>query len=156
MSGTPAQQQTYVLSAPPPVRALAIASVAALLGAVLVVLSATTGLPGLVLVVGVVLLLAGLALAIAGLVLTARLKTTVSLDSDGLHLSRGTARTELPWREITGVDLTANHILVRTSTADGAQILNPRGPSDPSVRRLMNAVREALDADRGYQNLPPG
>jgi hypothetical protein len=149
------QRQTYVLRARPPVRALAIASLGALVGAVVIVLAETFGLPVVVLVLGILILAAAVALAVAGLLLTARLKTTVVVGPTGMEISRGSQRRELAWSEITGVDLTATHILVRTGKERGAEVANPRGSSDPEVSRLLASLRSALDADRGYQPYQP-
>ncbi len=154
VSETPDRRQSYVLRPRPPVRALAIASLAALVGAVLTVVAAALGLPGAVLVLGAVVLGVALALAVASLVLTARLRSTISLDPTGLKLSRGPQRVDLVWGDISAVDLTGDSIVLRTRDDGRTEVPNPRGTSDPVVSSMLNAIRAALDADRGYENFP--
>lgn len=154
MSETSDRRQSYVLRPRPPIRALAIASLAALVGAVLTVLAGALDLPGAVLLLGAVVLAMALALAVASLVLTARLRSTISLDPTGLKLSRGPQRVDLAWGDISAVDLTADSIVLRTKDDGRTEVPNPRGISDPVVSRMLNAVREALDADRGYESFP--
>ncbi len=154
VSETPDRRQSYVLRPRPPVRALAIASLAALAGAVLTVLAAAFDLPGAVLLLGAVVLGVALALAVAGLLLTARLRSTISLDPAGLRLSRGHQRVDLAWGDISAVDLTADSIVLRTRDHVRTELPNPRGTSDPVVSSMLNAIREALDADRGYESFP--
>jgi hypothetical protein len=146
-------RQTYVLKPRPPVRALAIASVLAVVGAVLIVLSNAAGHPAWVLIPEALLLAAAVALAVAALLATRRLTTTAGLDESGIELSRGGRTTTLAWSEITAVELAPHHILLRSGADVAAAVPNPRGASDPGVREFLDAVRRSLDDNRGYGSL---
>ena len=111
--------QRFTLTAAPPVRALAIAAAAELLGALL---------------------------------LTGRLRTQVELGADTLTVTRAGQRREVSWSDVRAVTL--QHPRLRVTTADpagGVVITNPRRESDPRFAALMSALRQRLDADRGYQ-----
>lgn len=155
MSDSPRPAQTFVLRARPPVRALAISSVAGLVGAVLMVGSRALDLPTVVVVVGAIALVLALVLLTAALLLTMRLTTRVALAELGVQISRGSRSREIAWSDITGVDLAATHLVLHTRAGDDAEVVTPRGTADPVVTKLSQALREALDTDRGYRDLPP-
>ena len=68
--------ERFALSARPPVRALAIASVTTLLGAVLLVLAQARGLGLVLLIIGSALLVFGLTLGLIAILLVFRLRST--------------------------------------------------------------------------------
>jgi hypothetical protein len=146
------QRQTFLLRPDPPVRALAIASLGAVVGAVLIVLAASLDLHGAVTMLGLAVLGAALALAVTGLVLTARLKSTVILDQAGLSFRRGSRQHTLGWGAIRAVELTDSSIVIRARDDADVELANPRGATDRVVRALLTAVRNALDTDRGYSS----
>ncbi|MCW2812371.1 MAG: hypothetical protein JWP61_2829 [Friedmanniella sp.] len=146
--------QRFVLSAKPPVRALAIASGAALVGALLLVLSAVLDLPVVIAVIGAVVLAAGVALLVSALVLVARLRTTLVLGADQVTIVRGGETATLPWAQVGGVTLQGARLtLTGKDGAPGASVVNPRSSADPVFLSLLTAVQQRLDADRGYSPL---
>ena len=74
------QKARFTLTAPPPVRSLAISAVAAVIAAAMVVLGSALDLPHAVTIAGVGLMIFACALAVVALVLTAQLRTTLALD----------------------------------------------------------------------------
>ena len=150
--GRPAQRITLV--AAPPVRALAIAAAAELLGALLLVGWAALDLPLVAAVLGGLLLALGTVLLAAALVLTGRLRTEVELTADAIAVSRAGQRRTVPWAEVREVTLDYPRLqLLTKDPARGLVITNPRPAPDPRFEALQDAVRRRLDADRGYREL---
>jgi hypothetical protein len=144
-------EDRYVLRAAPPVRPLAIAAGAVVLGALLLVLGRAAGVPVVLGVLGGLVMLAGVALAVAALVLAARLRTEVVLDDDGVAVTRLGARRSLPWREVQ--EVTVAHPRLTLVTAEPAQelsLVNPRRAGDERFLALLARLQQRLDADRGY------
>ena len=83
--------ERFALTARPPVRALAIAAVTTLLGAVLMVLAQARDLGIVLLIIGSALLVFGLTLGLLAIMLVARLRSTVVLDGDGAPWSGAVA-----------------------------------------------------------------
>jgi len=140
-----------VLRAAPPVRPLAIAAGAVVLGALLLVLGRAAGVPVVLGVLGGLVLLAGVALAVAALVLAARLRTEVVLDDDGVAVTRRGSRRSLPWREVQ--EVTVAHPRLTLVTAEPARelsLVNPRRAGDERFLSLLARLQQRLDADRGY------
>lgn len=140
--------ETHVLTPRPPVRAYAIAAAAAVVGAVLIVAGSVTPMAPLR-IAGTVLLVLGGALAILALIMVLRLSTTVIMDTDGLEVRRLGRRQRIPWAEVTSVKATRHHFIVVASSG-GTEFVNPRDGEDPTVVALMTAIRDRLDANRGY------
>ena len=140
-----------MLRAAPPVRPLAIAAGAVVLGALLLVLGRAVGLPLLLGVLGGLLMLAGVALAVAALVLAARLRTEVVLDDEGVAVTRGGSRRSLPWAEVQEVTVSHPRLTLVTGEAGrGLAVVNPRPADDPRFLALLGRLQQRLDADRGY------
>jgi hypothetical protein len=144
--------QRYTLTAAPPVRPLAIAAVAVVIGAVLLVLWHSAGLSVVVGVLAALLMVLGLALAIAALVLTARLRTEVRLEPEALTLVRRGRERSVPWDQVREVTLDHPRLTVIAAEPDhGLVVVNPRPAGDPHFAALLAQVKQRLDADRGYQ-----
>lgn len=144
-------EQRFTLTAPPPVRALAIAAVTALVAAALIVTSRILDLGTVVLVVGVVGLALAVALAVAALVLSRRARVDLVLAADAVTVRRAGQAQRVPWADIDNVTLTGPRLtLVRKTGADVA-VVNPRTPTDPTFTALLAALTQRLDADRGYR-----
>ena len=150
-AGRPAQ--TYVLRPTLPVPPLVVAAVAALAGAILLVLGRAASLPAAVVVAGAVLLGLGvllMALALASLLL---LRQTVVLDDRSITVRRRLGTRTLGWSEVTGVRLSGQ--LLRLTTGEGTRsrltVADPGGSAEPTFTQLMEAIRQRLDEDRGYQ-----
>ena len=143
--------ERFTLTAPPPVRALAIAAVTALVGTALMVLARALDLGPVVLVVGLVGLVLAVALAVAALVLTARFRAELVLEPAAITARRAGQTQRVPWADIDTVTLTGPRLaLVRKSGAN-VIVLNPRTPTDPTFTALLTAIQQRLDADRGYR-----
>jgi hypothetical protein len=144
--------ERFALTATPPVRALAIASLVAVVGAALAVGSRALGLGRVALVAGVAGLVLGVVLALAAAILVVRLRSTLLLDSDGITVIRGRRTDQLPWSDITSVNLAGPRLTLVTKAASGigVSVLNPRSSTDPKFLALLAAIRGRLDADRGY------
>jgi hypothetical protein len=145
--------ERFALTATPPVRALAIASVVAVVGAALTVGSRALGLGPVVLVMGVAGLVLGVALALVTAILVVRLRSTFLLDTDGITVIRGRRTERLPWSDINSVNLAGPRLTLVTEPASGAgvSVINPRSRTDPTFLALIAAIRGRLDADRGYR-----
>ena len=146
-------RERFALTATPPVRTLAIASVVAVVGAILMVGSRAWGLGPVVLVLGAAGLVFAVALALAGVVLVNRFRATLVLDIDGITLTRGGRTKRLSWSDIESVRLAGQRLSFLTKTASGADVsvINPRGRTDPTFTSLVTAIRGRLDAHRGYR-----
>jgi hypothetical protein len=150
-NGGPAEQK-FVLGARPPVRALGIASVTALVGALLLVLASVEHWSIAVTTIGVVLLAFAVALVLAALLAFGRLRRTLILDAAGIRLVQRRARRTLNWSDIDKVTLDGARLVLvaKDGRGDNAEVVNPTGPRDPAFLGLLAAIRSRLDADRGY------
>jgi hypothetical protein len=148
---SPAREARFVLAAPPPVRALAIAAGLVVVGVVLLVLTSAYGWSVGILVLSVVLAVLGVALALAALVLTRRIRSVVSSTPDAITVEHAGERRELRWSEVGEVKVVGHRlVLTRKEGAGSVSVLNPRMRANPTFLALMNEVQQRLDADRGY------
>jgi hypothetical protein len=152
---TPAADQRFELSAPPPVRALAISAIAALLAISLLLADAVVGLPVGLVIVAVVLLVLGLALALTGVVLTRRLRTSVALTADSITVTSRRRRESVAWSDVHEVALRGSRlVLVNETGAAHTSVVNPRPPGDPTFMSLVVALQDRLNRSRGYGERP--
>ncbi|MGJ3508210.1 hypothetical protein [Enemella sp. A6] len=91
----------YVLQPPVPVRALVIAAVLVVAGALLVVLSNALSWPGLLMVLGVLLLVLGAVLIGFAFIAPIRLKVAVTTDESGYRITGGNQQAAGQWAEIS-------------------------------------------------------
>jgi hypothetical protein len=140
--------ETHLLTPRPPIRAYAIAAAAAVLGAALIVAGSVAVVPP-VRIAGIVLLILGVGLAAFALIMVLRLSTTVIMDADGLEVRRIGRRQRIPWTEVTSVKATRHHFIV-VADSGGTEFVNPRDDEDRAVVAFMTAIRDRLDANRGY------
>jgi hypothetical protein len=144
--------QQYTLNAVPPVRPLAIAAVAVVLGAVLLVLWHSARLSLVVGVLAALLMVMGVALAVAALVLTARLRTEVRLEPEALTVVRRGRQRSVPWDQVREVTLDHPRLTVIAAEPEAdLVVVNPRPAGDPRFASLLAEVKQRLDAGRGYQ-----
>lgn len=147
----PAREARFVLSAPPPVRALAIAAVLVVVGVALLVLTSAYGWPVGVLVLAVVLAVLGVALALSALLLTRRIRSTVRTTADQISIEHAGTTRSMPWAEIGGVRVVGHRLVLSAKEGEGqVSVLNPRRRANPTFLALMTEVQQRLDADRGY------
>jgi len=151
----PDTRQRFLLRAPSPVRALATASVCAVVGAVLLVLWAAHSWPLVVAVVAVLLLAFGLALVLAAVLAQMRLQQTVEVTPEGVTLGRGRGRRMVRWSDIAAVKLVGARLVLEPAQPAGsaAELLNPGGSAEPTFLALLAALQHGLDRDRGYRPL---
>lgn len=144
--------ERFVLALRPPVRALAITAVTALLGALLVVLAQVFELGLVLMIIGGVLLFSAVSLGVITALLVSRLRSTVLLDADAIRVIRGRRTSRVPWSTVDHVMLKGPRLTVVTKPDQGEAItvVNPRTPTDPTFSALVAAVQSRLNADRGY------
>jgi hypothetical protein len=150
-AGAPAEQR-FRLSARPPVRALAISSVAALVGAILLVVPVPAGWPTWVMLLGGLIMTLGVALAIIALVATRRLRCVLLLDPAGISVVRQPRSRTLAWSEIDNVTVRGPRLAFHLRSGRQVSVVNPPGSSPAVFNSLLVAVQQHLDANRGYRN----
>jgi hypothetical protein len=144
--------QQFTLTAVPPVRPLAIAAGAVVVGAVLLVLWRSAELSLVVGLLGALLMLLGLVLAVTALVLTARLRTEVRLDAEALTVVRRGRRQSVPWSQVREVSMEHPRLTVLATEPDaGLVVINPRQSGDRHFAALLDQIRQRLDASHGYR-----
>jgi hypothetical protein len=145
----------FTLTAPPPVRSLAISAVAAVLAAVGIVLGSALELPLAVTIAGVGLMIFAVALAVVALVLTARLRTALILDSQSITIIKGRRRRVVPWSMIETVKMQEPRLSLITvlEAKPDAEIINPRLTTDATFAGLIAEIQKRLNADRGYRQV---
>lgn len=147
--------QRFTLNAPPPVRPLAIAAGTVVVAAVLLVVWGSLELPVALAALAVLLLVLGVALAVAALVLAARLRTEVCLDATAITVVHRRQERSVSWREVTEVSLAHPRLsLITGERTTSLMLVNPRRPDDPVFNALVDQVRQRLDGNRGYRDLP--
>jgi hypothetical protein len=155
-SGAPHPPEAqFTLTAPPPVRSLAISAVAAVLGAVGIVLGSALELPQAVTIAGIGLMIFAVALAVVALVFTARLRTALILDSESISVIKGRRRRVVPWSMIDIVRSQGPRLLLITKPEGGSDVtvVNPRAATDATFSALITEIQKRLDADRGYRQV---
>ena len=148
-----ADGERFALTARPPVRALAIAAVTTLLGAVLMVLAQARGLGLVLMIIGSALLVFGLTLGLIAILLIRRLRSMVVLDADKITVIRGGRSQSLAWSAIDHVDLNGPRLGMISKGDDQPDlvVINPRTPDDRTFLALVASLQKRLDADRGYR-----
>jgi hypothetical protein len=146
-------RERFALTAPPPVRTLAIAALMAIIGVTLMVGSRAWGLGPVVLVLGIACLAFAVALALVGLILVNRLRSTLVLDDDGITVIRGRRTERLTWSDIDSVNLVGQRLTFHTKRAGRPRVtvINPGSGTDPTFTSLIRVIRGRLDASRGYR-----
>jgi hypothetical protein len=152
MGGPGPQEARFALTAPAPVRSLAISAVAAMVAAAMIVLGSALELPQVVTIAGVSLMIFACMLAVVALVLTARLRTTLLLDSESITIINGRRRRVVPWSTIDVVRTQGPRLLLITKPGDGedATVINPGTATETTFNALIAEIQRRLDADRGY------
>lgn len=151
----PPVPQRFVLRAELPFRALAIAAVSAIVGAVVLVVWKAWTLPAVVLVIGALVLAFALAVAVAAVLADRRWRQTVLLDERGLSVSTRAGEQRVAWSEVKRAKLDGDQLVFTTTSGQQhpAEVTNPHGPSERTFTDLLQAMSARLDADRGYHSL---
>jgi Bacterial PH domain len=145
-----------VLTAPPPVRSLAISAGAAVIAAGTIVLGSALDLPRAVPIAGVGLMIFAVVLAVVALALTARLRTTLVLDSESITIINGRRRRVVPWSTIDIVRMQGRRLLLITKPEGGGSdvtVFNARAETDATFSALIAEIQKRLNADRGYRQI---
>ena len=155
-SGGPRPQEArFALTAPPPVRSLAISAGAAVVAAVMILLSSVLDLPQVIVIAGLGLMIFSVLLAVVALVLTVRLRTTLVLDSESITIIKGRRRQVVPWSTIDVVRRQGSRLLLITKPerGSGVTVFNPRAETDATFSALIAEIQKRLNADRGYRQI---
>lgn len=146
--------QRFVLRAEQPFRALAIAAVTAVVGAVLLVLWRSLVLPLVVPVIGAVLLALAMAVTVAAALADRRWRQTVTLDEQAVTVADRRSTRTVTWSDIKQLKLDGDQLVLVTGTPEqAAEVRNPHGPSERAFAALLQAMSARLDADRGYHSM---
>jgi hypothetical protein len=145
-----------MLTAPPPVRSLAISAGTAVIAAGMIVLGSALDLSQVVIVGGVVLMIFAVALAVVAIALTVRLRTTLILDPKSITIINGRRRRVVGWSTIDIVRRQGPRLLLITKAGSGSDVtvVNPRAETDARFSALIVEIQQRLDADRGYRQVP--
>ena len=150
-SEPPTAPNQFTLSAPPPVRGLAVAAGLTVVGAGLLVLTSVVGWPVWVAIAAVVVIVLGVALAVAALLLTARVRTVVHTDDQQISVSRAGRSASARWVSVAEVTLVGCRLTLSEQQGDGGvEVFNLRSRSDPTFLALTGEIQRRLDASRGY------
>jgi hypothetical protein len=155
-SGAPRPPEArFTLTAPPPVRSLAISAGAALIAAAMIVFGSARDLPQVLVIAGATLMIFAVALAVAAVALTARLRTTLILDPESITIINGRRRRVVGWSTIDIVRRQGPRLLLITKPGSGADltVVNPRAGNDAMFSALIAEIQKRLDADRGYRRV---
>ena len=147
------QDARFTFAPPPPVRSLAISSVAAVTAAAMIVARGAFDLPAAVMVAGIVVMILAVMLAVVALALTVRLRTTLILDAESITVVKGRHRRAVAWSMIDSVTMQRARLLLITKPEGGPNIavVNPRATTDATFSALISQIQQRLDADRGYR-----
>jgi hypothetical protein len=153
--GPQLQESQFVLTAPLPVRSLAISAGAAVIAAAMMVLGNALDLPQFIVIAGVGLMIFAVLLAVVALVLTRRLRTTLILDATSITILNGRRRQVLQWSMIEVVRRQGSRLLLITKPAGGRDVtvVNPRAESDATFAALIAEIQKRLNTDRGYRQI---
>ena len=152
----PQNHQRFFLQARTPVRAWVISGLASIGGAVLLVVASSLNWPLPFLILGMVLMLFGLALSTAALFAKSRYQTTLLVERDRLTLINGRRRRVLNWTEVSDVSIQGPHLVLSPTEEGGRReivLFDTRQAGTPLFEDLMQALRNRLDASRGYKPL---
>jgi siroheme synthase len=121
----------------------------------MVVFGTALELPQAVAIAGIGLMIFAVVLAAVALVLTARLRTTLILDSQSISITRGRDRRVLSWSMIQTVKMQGPRVLLITTpeARPDAEIINPRRSTDATFAALIAEIQRRLNADRGYRRI---
>jgi hypothetical protein len=144
-----------MLTAPAPVRSLAISAGASVIAAGLIVLGSALELPRGVIGAGVTLLIFAVALAVVAVALTVRLRTTLILDKDSITIINGRQRRVVGWSTIEIVRRQGPRLslITKPASASDVTVINPRAETDATFSALIVEIQQRLDADRGYRQV---
>ena len=129
-------QSVYPLTPQPPIRALVVAAVASLIGALLLVLALNNGWHMIVVVLAALVLLVGVGLAVAAFATPARRRVTVTIDDDTFRVEGAGSLHEGQWAEVTRV----------TQSEDGNHVVIHEGP-EKRTHLVFNRQRPELISD---------
>jgi hypothetical protein len=93
---------------------------------------------------------------VVALALTARLRTTLVLDSESITIINGRRRRVVPWSTIDIVRMQGRRLLLITKPEGGGSdvtVFNARAETDATFSALIAEIQKRLNADRGYRQI---
>ncbi|MFT3971603.1 MAG: hypothetical protein QM695_15340 [Micropruina sp.] len=142
--------RTHVLTPPLPLRAVAVAALLAIVGAVLIVLPAALRLPVALAVVGWVLLVGAVALLVVAAVSWRRMRVVVEFTDDGFQITGPDSSEEGSWADVTKVTQAPTSLTIHQGPERRVRLVSQRGVTAEMVH-LTGDLTRRLDASRGYQ-----
>jgi len=140
----------FVMTPRPPVRALALAAVLAIAGAVLIVVP-VGGVGGIVLTVaGAVLLVCALALGLVAFAVPRRQKVVIRVDDEGYRVEAPGGVRQGEWSAVTRVTASPGRLTLHQGERERVHLVSPAGPTH-EMDALGEAISRHLDANRGYR-----
>ncbi|MDO5498207.1 MAG: hypothetical protein Q4F67_00840 [Propionibacteriaceae bacterium] len=148
--GRASQVSVHVLRPATPTRAFAAAAVGSVLGAVLIVLSATQQWAVVVTILGVLILVAGLALLGLGILTVLRMQVKAELTPKGYTFRTPTGVRHGTWAETVRVTSSESgrRISFHRSDESTQNVITPVGADDPAMVRLVDDLTERLRSSR--------
>ncbi len=142
---------TFEIPGRPHLRTLAIAAGVAVLGMLLLTLTALFdwGQGGVTL--GVALAGLGIGLVIVSQESARRSGVKARLDDQGFVLASNRTHYAKAWKDIAKVTMSANRLTLKQTDGHEVAIVAPPGSRPEELDRLAHALATHLDADRGYR-----
>lgn len=140
----------HVLSPAPPTRALLIAALGSVVGAVLIVLAAANGWSVVVTGVGVLILVLGLALLGLALWTVFRMRVRAELTPGGYTFRTPAGVRHGTWADTVRVTASESGQRITLHARDESvqHVLSPVGSRSPAMQRLVNDLTERLRSSR--------
>ncbi|HHV20257.1 MAG TPA: hypothetical protein GXZ30_01765 [Propionibacterium sp.] len=149
-TGNPAEVSRHVLRPAPPIRALGVAAVGSVLGAVLIVLSAANGWSGFVTGIGVIILILGLLLLALAIWTAFKMRVQVELTPTGYTFRTPAGIRVGVWAETQKVTTseTGRRLSLHNKDESVQDVISPVGAEDAAMRRLVADLTERLTRSR--------
>jgi len=139
---------THVITARPPLRALALGAVGTVIGLGLVLVGTLAGWAATA-VVGWVLVLVGLVLFVAAWVAARRARVHVSIDDVGCSVEGPDGVSRLDWADVSRVARASGRLVVYSRSGIVTELVAPAS-SRADLDAIGADMARHLDANRGY------
>ncbi|MFT4215808.1 MAG: hypothetical protein QM619_01290 [Micropruina sp.] len=139
----------HVLTPPLPLRAVALAAVLAIVGAVLIVLTSALDLLAALAVVGWLLLAGAVALLVVAAMSWRRMRVVVEFTDGGYRINGPESHEEGSWADVTKVTQAPTSLTIHHGPDRRVRLVSPRGVTAEMVH-LTADLAKRLDASRGY------
>jgi hypothetical protein len=139
---------THVITARPPLRALALGAVATAIGLGLVLVGTLAGWPATA-AVGWILVFVGLALFAAAWVTARRARVQVSIDDAGCSVEGPDGISRLDWADVSRVARASGRLVLYSRDGIVTELIAPAS-SRADLDAIGADMARHLDANRGY------